>query len=160
MKYAYSGSHGTGKSTSVMKKVLELKMEYRDKEVVPFIENARKAPARINRKADEMTQLWIFANQIQEEVYLEKLYPIIVCDRTVMDSVAYTKYNRYKIWKSMYELAKDFIKTYDVIYFKSVEKNDYLFEDGVRDLDVNYRLAIENILLGMYEESGAKVEYE
>jgi hypothetical protein len=41
--------------------------------------------------------------------------------------------------------------TYDKIYFKSIKSNDYLINDGIRDIDKQFRLDIEERMLYMYE---------
>ena len=44
------------------------------------------------------------------------------------------------------------MNTYDIIYFKTIENNDYLKKDGVRDDDLEYRKNIEDLLLSFYYE--------
>jgi hypothetical protein len=46
---------------------------------------------------------------------------------------------------------------YHAICFNSIEKNNYLVDDGVRDTDFLFRQKIENKLLSIYEEFKIKI---
>ena len=38
------------------------------------------------------TQLWMFTNRIQMEISLLTKFDILICDRTIFDTIAYTRY--------------------------------------------------------------------
>lgn len=95
----------------------------------------------------------MFSFQIKEEIELFNQCDILICDRTLLDYVAYTSYLYPKVSEKMYELAKVHIDSYDHIYFLSIENNDYLVDDGIREAkDKEYRKWIEDRLLDMYYE--------
>ena len=153
MKIAYTGTHGTGKTTSVLKLSYEMKMKHHDKNIEVFMENAKHSPLPINLNSTQESQLWIFTNQIQQEIYLSSKADILILDRTCIDSIAYTRHRGFtNLAKRKLELAKYHIHSYDTIYFKTIKNNDYCFEDKTRIHDNNnFRQTIEDMLLEYYE---------
>lgn len=158
MKLAFTGSHGTGKTTSVFQLACSKKMEYNNKRVGIFHENAAKAPNGLfNKKGTKESQLWIFTNQMQEEISMSYEYDILICDRTVFDSIAYTKaiFDSNELCNKMFDLAMEHINSYDQIFFKLIKNNDYWFDCAHRETkDVKYRQDVEDELLALYERSG------
>ena len=157
MKIAYTGSHGTGKSTAVFNRAYEEKMNNPNKSVEILHENAARAPKGLyNKKGTAESQLWIFTNQMRTEIELMSFYDIVICDRTVFDSIAYTFYLGFTdLGKKMYELALEHLHTYDQIHFKLIKNNNYLYDCEHRDTkDLVYRQDIENFLLRLYKQSG------
>jgi thymidylate kinase len=153
MKISYTGTHGTGKSTSVLELARSMKIKNPNKSLYTLMENASLCPLPINQKGTELTQFWIFSDQLRREIELQCRFDIVICDRTIVDSIAYGKFLGYDdICESKFNLAKHFINTYDMIYFKTIEKNDYFFKDGVRDGDdKNYRKKVEEIMYDLYQ---------
>lgn len=152
-KIAFTGTHGTGKTTSVFDKAKEMKLLHSDKKVSILVENAADCPLPINKEGTERTQLWIFSNQMSREISMSAKYDILVCDRTVCDSIAYGISNGFTdLAKHQIALASRFVDTYDEIYFKTVENNNWWFNDGLRDAkDVEWRMRVQDILLNVYE---------
>lgn len=160
---AFTGSHGTGKSTATFQKAAELKLDPMnvEKDVSLITENAKHAPGGINKKATIESQLWIFSNQLQREVTLCSQYDLVISDRTVVDAIAYTKvnsiYSKAYSWeepvKAMISMAKIHFPAYKEIYFRLIRNNDYLFNNGVRDAnDRQYRQDVEDALIEIYKE--------
>lgn len=152
---AISGTHGTGKTTSVYKKAEELKMNNQNKEVGMILEVARRCPFKIlsknNDKPSKEAQLWIFSEQITAELMMSKVYDIVVSDRSIIDTIAYTIVFGYKnLADSMLGIAWEHIHIYSEIYFKSIQKNDYLQDDGTRSLDKDLRKQVEIEMLEIY----------
>jgi len=153
MKIAFSGSHGTGKTFSAYNKVVELKLQNKNKSICILNELARESPFPINRETTENSQLWIFLNQISEELEMETKYDIIVCDRTVVDVLAYSEYRGFdRLVKMLYPLAKEWIQTYEQIYFNQIRTNQHNYVDNVRDTDEDFRNNIEDIMVKYYNE--------
>lgn len=153
---AFSGTHGTGKTTSVYSKANELKMNNLKKSVGILLEVARRCPFAIlsknnDDKSSKEAQLWIFSEQITTELMMSKVYDIVVSDRSIMDIIAYTIVLGYKsLADAMLRIADEHIHIYKEIYFKSLEKNDYLEDDGLRHLDKDLRVQIEKQMLELY----------
>ena len=158
-KLAFSGSHGTGKSTSVFKLAHELKFEFPSNTVGILMENAKHSPFKINKETTSESQIWIYSNQLQQELYLSVNYDFLVTDRTIIDAIAYTKVvGLNDLSRDLLNLSLHHISSYDKIYFKLIKNNDYLIHDGVRDSqDVVYRQDVEDIMIDLYDQISKKI---
>jgi len=151
MKIAYSGSHGTGKTTKAFAKALEYKT------TTPFNifvlqEVARRSPFDINKSATRQAQLWLFAEQLRLELEISLIYDVIICDRTVLDTLAYCKYLGYDTMvDQLKEVAFEHLDTYDKIIYSPIDDN-YFIEDGIRDMDKTFRNSVDTYLLELYKE--------
>jgi len=155
MKIALTGSHGTGKTTLAYELTAELKKHGIN--ATMCTEVARKCPFPIHRKGNFQSQLWIFVTQIKDELEAEKDYEFVVCDRSVLDTYAYTKYlltsaDTERLWA----FARENLKTYDLL-FKTPIIDSYIIEDGVRDTDKKFQQDIDAILNKFLNES--KIPY-
>lgn len=153
LRIAYSGTHGTGKTTSVFNCAKHCKINFSNKSVHVITETASESPFKINKSTTEDSQTWIFIAQMKAELECFK-YDILISDRTVVDCISYSiRAGFNKLADSQLEMAKSYISKYDYIFYKSIEKNDYLFEDGIRDSkDINFRKEINNYLLEIYQK--------
>ncbi len=155
MKIAFSGTQGTGKTTALYKLAYEMKLEYPLSHVVVISEVARNSPFPINQQATMEGQQWIFDEQVRRENQYELNHKyvdnIVICDRTVLDCVAYTKYNDLE-WIPMFMESIQHMATYDTIYFQCRKLNPYNFSDGLRAIDETFRRRIEVSLMNLYEE--------
>ncbi|HQF37194.1 MAG TPA: AAA family ATPase [Candidatus Dojkabacteria bacterium] len=157
MKIAFTGSHGTGKTTSMFNYAHTMKIENPNKRIEVFHENAARTPKELfNKNGTRTSQMWIFTNQIRTEIELCSLYDILICDRTCFDSIAYAMYMGFDdLAEDMFKLANHHIFTYDIIFFKQIKTNDYLKYCIHRDTeDLNYRQWIEDALIKLYEKAG------
>lgn len=154
MLIAFSGTHGTGKTTSVYNSIVNYKMSNPSKSVIALQELASESPFKINKETNEESQLWIFSNQMSKELEKTTKYNIVVSDRTIVDAIAYTDVAGFHdLANAMKEIAKIYISRYDKITFKTIRNNDYHFADGIRDgRDKEYRKSIETSLLKIYDE--------
>ena len=153
MKIAFSGTHGTGKTTSVLDYAKQCKIWYPNSNVEVLTEIARKTPLNsLNKNGTEGSQLWMFTTQISQELNLMTTSDILITDRSLLDYIAYTYYISENLSLNMVSLTQWYMNTYDIIYFKTIENNDYLKKDGVRDDDLEYRKNIEDLLLSFYYE--------
>jgi len=160
MKIAFSGTQGTGKTLSTYSEVLKLKMENHDKSVCALNEIIRVCPFPINTKSSVKTQMWAATVQISEEIELCEKYDIVVCDRTIIDCLAYSMiYGLDTVTNSIRELSFEWIKTYDKIYFKLAKNNPYNFADGVRNTDEILRKDVENTMLDLYKYTKTSVVF-
>lgn len=153
---AFSGTHGTGKSTSVLDCGKCLKISNPDKKVGILMENVENSPLPINQQTTAESQLWIFTNQMQAEIAAAARNDILVCDRTVIDAIAYTVVAGYeKLAEAMIQLCKQHMGIYRHIYFKMAITNEYAYEDGFRAYgDPIFRQKIEETLTKLYAELG------
>jgi nicotinamide riboside kinase len=99
LKIAFSGAHSTGKTTAV-NRLAEL-LEAEGVKTVRIGEVARKCPWPINRDATPKTQKWIWeAQRKAEEKAAETDADVILCDRTLLDSLCYTRWHRDRAQKT------------------------------------------------------------
>ena len=159
LKIAVSGTQGTGKTTSVYKLAYEYKVSYPGHTVGILCEVARDCPFPINQHTTVESQMWIFIHQMEEEYKRQKQFDILICDRTIMDSVAYTEVaGMDKLVDCMMPVAQEWCKTYNHIYVKKDEHcGNFNLSDGVRDTDVDFRHRVEQSLIKLYNICG--VEY-
>lgn len=153
-KIAMSGTHGTGKTTKAIQHAYDTKIST-NKNIFVLQEIARESPLPINQRGTKESHLWIFAKQIEREINLSLKYDMIICDRTILDTVAYSCYLGFNdIYDGMKNIAMVHLSSYDSIYYLTSQKNDYLIDDGIRDVeDSKFRLGIESILLDLYDEA-------
>ncbi len=150
---AYSGTHGTGKTTSVFERAAALKKEYPGKTIGILNEVAGRSPYPINLLSTEKSQLWIFTHQIEEELTLLDQYDLVVSDRTALDAVAYTHAVGYfAMAEDMLQLFRHHMWVYREINFKRYVTNDFCRDDGVRNSnDPGFRAIVETLLHWMYK---------
>ena len=159
-KIAFTGTHGVGKTTAVFYYIASLKCKYQNKRIINLNENAAHSPLPINKTTTVESQQWIFCDQLAKEIALTSKYDLLVCDRTICDSIAYSRAtgiatNRQDLLDFadyQYEFAKTFIKSYDYIVFKQIDTNNYWYKDGVRDVnDLSYRELVQIELKKVYD---------
>ena len=159
IKYAFSGSHSVGKTFAALKLARDLKTEHPNMSVGMIQEVARHCPFPINTDATDESALWIFSEQIRKELDYSTKYDILVCDRSIMDTVAYARINKCKYAGPMFQVAEKFVESYDKIIFMTIENNNFLFDDGVRSIDPEFRRLVEEELVRMYNSINVDIEY-
>lgn len=145
---AFSGTHGTGKSTQAYSLASKLKLHGYNVALVD--ELARECPLPINKEAVDLTQYWIVASQIKREIELMSRYDYVIVDRSIFDTLAYGVTLK-NISMDNSQLIPQYIRT----YYKSIivldpYGFDYQIEDGVRDMDPSFRLAVHYNMLDLY----------
>ncbi len=133
-KFALIGTSSVGKTTLL--KRLEKELQKRSKKKTIFVEEA----ARYYFEKNKVKNPFSFNNQknIQAlakrfEQNAERKNPsIIICDRSVLDAVAYVRtVGKDKEWKNLLERVKDWVETYD--HFFLLDPNGVSYEtDKIR----------------------------
>lgn len=155
---AFSGTHGTGKTTAVLKCAIDLKMRHPDQRIEYYSENVAWCPYPVNKSMTEESQLWMYANQIQAELKLLTLFDIIVSDRTIVDCIAYAKVMGFHgLAKDMMRLTRRHIHRYAQIHVMTMKNNNHHHADGLRDEDPSFRASVEEALLQLYEQLGCPI---
>jgi len=153
---AFSSTHGTGKTVASYDTCTMLKKL--GKNVIVHDELARICPFPINQGAQHKSQSWLITKQISSELELIDKFDYIVTDRTVLDPYAYGKALRMPYIEDYLPAIKNHINNYCYkIYVPEPTAFDYQIDDGVRDLDKEFRqLVFEEIISG-YNKCG--IEY-
>jgi GTPase SAR1 family protein len=148
MKIAFIGTHGVGKTTLAYELCNELKKQSLD---VGFIDEiARRCPFPINESTSLEGQTWILATTIARELELSKIYPNVICDRSVLDNYVYL-HHRFGHVPELHRLATYWVRSYDLL-FKVPFTQKYLRPDGVRSTDVTFQEEIERELVDILKE--------
>ena len=116
-KIGIMGAQGTGKTTLMLKIASGIKSENPALTVNILPEVARKSPGKINKQSSEKNQIWIHLMQHCTEIEIEMNSDVIVCDRTVLDSLVYAKVQGYHDLVQRYFMnALNWMDTYDTLY--------------------------------------------
>lgn len=162
---AFTGAHGTGKTTAVYQMAHRLKMENPGKEVGVVMETARRCPLGFlsdgRQIIDEASQRWIFAAQILAELEAAQRYDLVVSDRTVCDCIAYTILGGHHMAAmGMMGLARAHMRVYREVRLLRIADHDRLVSDGVRNTDRLMRERMEDHLMDIYRELAVPVVEE
>jgi thymidylate kinase len=155
MKFAFTGSHGTGKTTLatfVALKLSQIGIEVSTTPEIPRVicewENDLEFFRRENNTLAK--QLLILFGQPIYEISANENENLI-CDRTLIDHLAYTNVLfkealfDSKISKSLEMLIKIHMQTYDEIFYLPIEFSPK--DDGVRESDEKFQKEIDNEIL-------------
>ncbi|MEZ5312477.1 MAG: ATP-binding protein [Thermoanaerobaculia bacterium] len=86
-KIAFIGTHGVGKTTLCYG--LAARLKRRDVALDIVHEVARRSPLPINAETTVDAQRWILHTQIAEELVAAARYPVVICDRSILDNYVY-----------------------------------------------------------------------
>jgi hypothetical protein len=145
MHIGLMGTHGTGKSTYSRKLWTWAQEEFGV--VVSLIkEVARRCPYTINKDTSAEAQLWIFTTQMAEELAAIRRAEVVICDRTVLDGLAYSEAAGFTdVVDACLPMALMWMERYSEVYwFRPVKGR--LVDDGFRDTDPKFQAEIDGIL--------------
>lgn len=143
-KIGFTGTHGTGKTTACLELVTQLKKLGVDANIVT--NTARSCPLDINESATTDAQLWIMGTMMKKE--LESKSNVVVCDRSLLDVLAYTQRVNPLMANRMEPFIREYLKSYNVLFYMQ-PKEGYLREDGRRSVNLKFQQEIEEILIDM-----------
>ena len=157
---AYSGTHDTGKTTAVYERISALKKTNPGLLIGPHVENLVFCPYPINQESTEESQLWVFTNHIQAELFLLSHYDVVVSDRSAVDAIAYTSAHGFKAMaEQMMGLVQHHMVHYSEIVFMMAEGNRHVHDDGLRDVDETFRKEVQVHMLWIYGQLGFDFEH-
>lgn len=143
MKIAIIGTHGVGKTTLVLDVISALKKKDYDAEFVKEV--ARKCPLEINEKSSIDTELWIMCNQISEETVMNTNYKMVICDRSVLDTLCYGIY-AYGENQLLSDMVNQWMPTYDLVFRTPILKRYPLPYDRFRSRNKKFQKKIDQII--------------
>jgi len=149
---AYTGTHGTGKTTSCFRMAETLKMAHPNKAIAVHTDDASMCPYPINGDTTSESQMWIFTTHLKTDLDLLSKFDTVVSDRTIVDSIAYTLAAGFdSLAYAMVELARHHLRHYSKIIMRSSDRNNFCFTDGIRMEGADeYRLEVERCLCEIY----------
>jgi len=152
-----SGTHGTGKTTRAMEMAVDLKKQFSRKTIGLLLENVVDCPFPVNGQSTMETMVWLTTNQIQRELTMSLQYDLVVSDRCCVDPIAYGIAHFGEAATAMTEALLSVCKLhyrskYMDVYLHMASKNNYLFADGLRDTDLDFRIRVEKILMRLHGE--------
>jgi nicotinamide riboside kinase len=148
-KIAFIGSHGVGKTTLCYG--LAARLKRRDVAVEVVHEVARRCPLPINEETSVAAQSWILHTQIAEEVVAQARYPVVVCDRSVLDNYVYLLLAAGR-QEGAEAVVAHWIRGYDLLVHVPIVEQPS--PDGVRSRDPGFQHAVEDRLARELEERG------
>jgi len=157
---AFTGAHGTGKTTSVLELASQLKKTAWE-EVGILTEVARDCPLPVLGKHSGDgyfdAQRWIFSMQMARDIEMSVKYGVTVSDRTVADAIAYSLFLGYvDLAIGQLDMASNHMGIYEKIYLKRVTP-EYLVDDGFRDVCLANQAEVEMHLIEVYKALGVDV---
>ena len=151
---SYSGTHGTGKTTSAAQTFKDMKILHPGKSVCLMHDLEAECPYPINKNGSQATQEWLFVNQIRQELSKLARFDIVVTDRTIVDIIGYTYALGYEsLAFAMLQYAGSHMYVYKKIYFKHIAFNQFCYADGIRDAtDDVFRRQVEEFIRIQYDQ--------
>ncbi len=141
-KIAFIGSHGVGKTTLCYG--LAARLKKRDVSLEVVHEVARRCPLPINEETSIASQSWILHTQIAEELTAEARYPVVICDRSVLDNYVYLLIAAGP-QQTLETLVERWMKSYDLLFHVPIVAAPSA--DGVRATDPVFQRAVDERLL-------------
>jgi nicotinamide riboside kinase len=140
-KIAFIGSHGVGKTTLCYALAARLKRSDVALEIVHEV--ARRSPLPINEQTTIPAQRWILLAQIAEEVVAAERYPVVLCDRSVLDNYVYLLLAAGA--DPVFEpLVERWLASYDLLVHVPILAGPS--PDGIRAADPGFQRAVEERL--------------
>ncbi|MBP9143929.1 MAG: ATP-binding protein [Thermoanaerobaculia bacterium] len=138
LKFAFIGSHGVGKTTLCYG--LAARLKRRDVALEIVHEVARRCPLPINSGTTAEAQRWILHTQIAEEILASARYPVVLCDRSVLDNYVYFLLAAGSD-PALDRLVSDWLAGYDLLI--QVPILEAPRADGIRAADPNFQRAVD-----------------
>ena len=148
-KIAFIGTHGVGKTTLCYG--LASRLKRRDVSIEVVHEVARRCPLPINEETSVAAQSWILHTQIAEELAAQARYPVVVCDRSVLDNYVYLLLAAGR-QDALEMLMESWIRTYDILVHVPIVEQPS--PDGIRSPDPSFQRAVDERLLRELQDRG------
>ena len=152
LKIAFIGSHGVGKTTLCFG--LAARLKARDVSVELVREIARRCPLPINEETGIAAQSWILHNQIADELAAAAGYPVVICDRSVLDNYVYMLLAAGP-QTALEPLLDSWLDSYGLLV--NVPIVDAPSADGIRATDPSFQEAIDRRLQQEVADRGLQV---
>ncbi len=149
-KVAFIGSHGVGKTTLAYG--LAARLKARDLSLEVLVEVARRCPLPINEETNLAAQAWILHTQVADELAAAARYPVVLCDRSVLDNYVYLLLAKGP-QPSLEPFLEHWVATYDLLVHVPIVQS-LVLDDGIRSTDLRFQRAVEERLESELERRG------
>lgn len=143
MKVAFIGTHGVGKTALTYR--LAGRLKARDVSLEVVVEVARRCPLPLNEATTLAAQSWILHTQVADELVAESRYPVVLCDRSVIDNYVYLLV-AHGPQPSLEPLVEAWVGSYDLLVHVPIVCESALQRDGVRSPNPAFQASIEERL--------------
>jgi len=149
-----TGTHGVGKSYFAFEEAL------RQKDLNPIAkitlieeQGILDNPFPINKRAQNESQMWVMCAEMMQHFlnYANKKIDLIITDRTIFDCIPYSMVNGLPFAKALYDITKHFGYMYKKIYILDPRKRKYVFDNGIRSVDKNYRSEVHEKFIELFK---------
>ncbi|MFN7942323.1 MAG: ATP-binding protein [Thermoanaerobaculia bacterium] len=141
LKIAFIGSHGVGKTTLCYG--LAARLKRRDVALEVVHEVARRSPLPINEATSVDAQRWILFQQIAEEIVAASRFPVVLCDRSVLDNYVYLLLAA-GVDPLVEPLVERWLPTYNLLIYVPILAAPS--PDGIRAADPQFQAAVDSRL--------------
>jgi hypothetical protein len=151
VKVAFSGTHCSGKTTTIKK--LQKRLARLGVDATCVFEVIRNCPYTINEAGTERTEVWVMSQQILAELNITA--KVALLDRCIFDNLSYAEWScqRGKLPKEVFEFLNS-------VAFGWAQLNPYslifvleplpLVGDGVRSTSRKYQWEIHDIMSKLF----------
>jgi nicotinamide riboside kinase len=105
----------------------------------------------INEETSVAAQSWILHTQIAEELVAQARYPVVICDRSVLDNYVYLLLAAGR-QESLERLMESWIRSYDLLVHVPIV--ELLSPDGIRSADPAFQRAVDERLVRELRDRG------
>lgn len=147
-KILITGAFATGKSTLCEMLEKEFRLLGLSSSLLSGV--PRNSPFALNKKQTHLASSWLVGEQIRLEVFHStKAKNILICDRGIPDIISHTiilKTDKRdeKLFKILLKIAKEWSKTYDLIFWAKLNLKFAIPKDGIRIPKKKYQIELED----------------
>lgn len=160
MRIAFTGAHGTGKTTlcEALKAQLASDPVYVSREVPRVIVDAVGDPGFFRRGNNSFArQLLVLFYQATDDRFFDASAALVLHDRTMVDHLAYTgvlfpEHRSSPEYTALVTAVRRWLDQYVVIFKVPIEFA--ALDDGVREADVAFQAAIDQEIDALYKAMG------
>lgn len=163
MKFAVSGSHGTGKTTLITEvaRVLAHRTSVHICREIPetIISQVNDSQFFQRSRNSLVRQLLICLKQVVVENRERAKASVILVDRTLIDHLAYTAllfpaFTESIEFDLLFRMTAESLREYNAIFKLPIEFG--IPADGIREADIEFQLAIDGLIEQFYMKAGVK----
>lgn len=147
MKYAFVGSHGTGKSSAAHFLAAKLKKQNPTLSVKVLEESVRITNKLVGMNNTSFQKLSILDSLYKQELF-KSVYNVIICDRVSFDYIVYGEYFNIQLSEAYKELCIENIQSFDDVYLVRPDSTP-IASDGFRMTDTKQRDEIDILFYDM-----------